>query len=137
MRHTDVLDDALIAPAALSFVSSGNPQSEKYLDQIMVFRFYFRCSKCGAEMSMKTDPKNSDYVMEQGATRNHEPWRDKDKVRRPPAVHFIALSRLLALPDALTTIHVSSDGCLLVSLRLQSGAGRPRQSAPPLAESQP
>ena len=54
----------------------------------MVFRFYFRCSKCGAEMSMKTDPKNSDYVMEQGATRNHEPWRDKDKVRRPPAVYL-------------------------------------------------
>ena len=56
-------------------------QSEKYLDQIMVFRFYFRCSKCGAEMSMKTDPKNSDYVMEQGATRNYEPWREKDRVR--------------------------------------------------------
>ena len=47
----------------------------------MVFRFYFRCSKCGAEMSMKTDPKNSDYIMEQGATRNHEPWREKDRVR--------------------------------------------------------
>ena len=47
----------------------------------MVFRFYFRCSKCGAEMSMKTDPKNSDYIMEQGATRNYEPWREKDRVR--------------------------------------------------------
>ena len=63
--------------------SRAGPQSEKYLDQIMVFRFYFRCSKCGAEMSMKTDPKNSDYVMEQGATRNYEPWREKDRVRLP------------------------------------------------------
>jgi hypothetical protein len=27
---------------------------------------------------MKTDPKNADYVMEEGATRNYEPWREKD-----------------------------------------------------------
>lgn len=47
----------------------------------MVFRFYFRCSKCGAEITMKTDPKNSDYTMEAGASRNYEPWREKDKVR--------------------------------------------------------
>eukprot|EP00343_Euplotes_focardii_P001088 CAMPEP_0205804186 /NCGR_PEP_ID=MMETSP0205-20121125/7006_1 /ASSEMBLY_ACC=CAM_ASM_000278 /TAXON_ID=36767 /ORGANISM="Euplotes focardii, Strain TN1" /LENGTH=204 /DNA_ID=CAMNT_0053073345 /DNA_START=91 /DNA_END=702 /DNA_ORIENTATION=+ len=26
---------------------------------------------------MKTDPKNSDYVCEFGATRNYEPWRDQ------------------------------------------------------------
>jgi hypothetical protein len=52
----------------------------------MVFRFYFRCSKCGAEMSMKTDPKNSDYIMEQGATRNYEPWREKDRVRAAESV---------------------------------------------------
>lgn len=59
-------------------------QSERYLDTIMVFRFYFRCSKCGAEITMKTDPKNSDYTMENGASRNHEPWREKDKVRYQP-----------------------------------------------------
>ena len=29
---------------------------------------------------MKTDPKNADYSMELGATRNYEPWREKDKV---------------------------------------------------------
>eukprot|EP00951_Prasinocladus_malaysianus_P016613 scaffold129647_cov44-Prasinocladus_malaysianus.AAC.1 len=28
---------------------------------------------------MKTDPKNSDYTVEHGATRNYEPWRDKDQ----------------------------------------------------------
>ena len=28
---------------------------------------------------MKTDPENADYTMEQGATRNFEPWRDKDR----------------------------------------------------------
>ena len=25
---------------------------------------------------MRTDPKNHDYVCEQGATRNYEAWRD-------------------------------------------------------------
>jgi hypothetical protein len=30
---------------------------------------------------MKTDPKNSDYVVEAGASRNFEPWREKDSMR--------------------------------------------------------
>ena len=46
-----------------------------------IFRFYFHCKNCAAEITMKTDPKNSDYALEHGATRNYEPWRDKDKVR--------------------------------------------------------
>lgn len=28
---------------------------------------------------MKTDPQNSDYVVESGATRNFEPWREEDE----------------------------------------------------------
>lgn len=51
---------------------------EAYLG-ILVFRFYFKCTRCSAELAMKTDPKNSDYIMEAGATRNFEPWRDKDE----------------------------------------------------------
>lgn len=31
-----------------------------------VYRFYFRCSKCFQELTMKTDPKNCDYVTEKG-----------------------------------------------------------------------
>lgn len=46
---------------------------------MQVFRFYFRCSACAAEMTMKTDPENADYTVEKGATRNYEPWRDKDR----------------------------------------------------------
>lgn len=46
---------------------------------IQIFRFYFRCSACGGEFTLKTDPKNSDYDVEHGATRNFEPWRAKDE----------------------------------------------------------
>ncbi|TYI91670.1 hypothetical protein E1A91_D02G009600v1 [Gossypium mustelinum] len=45
---------------------------------IQIFRFYFKCTKCSAEMTIKTDPQNSDYVVESGATRNFEPWRAED-----------------------------------------------------------
>jgi len=49
--------------------------AEEYLG-IKIYRFYFKCTRCYAELSMKTDPKNHDYVCELGATRNYEPWRD-------------------------------------------------------------
>lgn len=48
---------------------------EDYLG-IKIYRFYFKCSRCYSEVTMKTDPKNHDYVCEHGATRNYEPWRD-------------------------------------------------------------
>lgn len=51
---------------------------ENYLG-IQIFRFYFKCTKCSAEIAYKTDPKNSDYVVESGATRNFEPWRGQDE----------------------------------------------------------
>ncbi|KAI9083128.1 hypothetical protein K1719_034861 [Acacia pycnantha] len=51
---------------------------ETYLG-IQLFRFYFKCTRCSAELAMKTDPKNSDYIVESGATRNFEPWRAEDE----------------------------------------------------------
>ncbi|KAL3508844.1 hypothetical protein ACH5RR_028245 [Cinchona calisaya] len=51
---------------------------ETYLG-IQIFRFYFKCTKCSAEITYKTDPKNSDYVVESGASRNFEPWRAEDE----------------------------------------------------------
>ena len=48
---------------------------EKYY-AITVFRFYIRCTRCSAEITFKTDPKNMDYMCEKGAKRNFEPWRE-------------------------------------------------------------
>ncbi|XP_028070811.1 splicing factor YJU2-like isoform X2 [Camellia sinensis] len=46
---------------------------------IQIFRFYFKCTNYSAELTTKTDPQNSDYVVELGASRNFEPWRAKDE----------------------------------------------------------
>lgn len=51
-------------------------ETENYLG-IEIYRFYWKCKRCSGELTMKTDPKNSDYVCEYGATRNYEPWRDQ------------------------------------------------------------
>ncbi|SLM35003.1 CWC16 protein [Lasallia pustulata] len=48
---------------------------EKYYS-IAIYRFYIRCTRCGGEITFKTDPKNMDYTCEKGAKRNFEPWRD-------------------------------------------------------------
>ncbi|KAI8337231.1 CWC16 protein [Chlamydoabsidia padenii] len=52
-------------------------EGEKYLS-IQIFRFYIRCPRCSAEITFKTDPQNSDYVAENGVSRNFEPWRGDD-----------------------------------------------------------
>ncbi|GAU15957.1 hypothetical protein TSUD_41800 [Trifolium subterraneum] len=60
-----------------------NSRMENVIDEtylgIKIFRFYFKCTRCSAELIMKTDPRNSDYVFESGATRNFEPWRAEDE----------------------------------------------------------
>lgn len=48
---------------------------EKYY-AITIFRFYIRCTRCSAEITFKTDPKNMDYTCEKGARRNFEVWRE-------------------------------------------------------------
>jgi hypothetical protein len=47
---------------------------------IKIFRFYIKCTLCSAEITFKTDPKNTDYTAEHGASRNFEPWREEQAV---------------------------------------------------------
>jgi len=47
---------------------------------IKIFRFYIKCTLCSAEITFKTDPKNTDYIAEHGASRNFEPWREEKAV---------------------------------------------------------
>jgi len=44
------------------------------------FRFYIKCSVCSNEITFKTDPKNMDYELESGASRNFEVWRETEQL---------------------------------------------------------
>lgn len=44
-------------------------ENETYLG-IRIYRFYIKCTRCLQEISFKTDPRNTDYEIEAGATRN-------------------------------------------------------------------
>lgn len=44
-------------------------EGDDYLG-IRIYRFYIKCTRCLQETSFKTDPKNTDYEIEAGATRN-------------------------------------------------------------------
>jgi hypothetical protein len=44
--------------------------------QLIVLRSSYS-TLCSAEITFKTDPKNTDYAAEHGASRNFEPWRDE------------------------------------------------------------
>lgn len=74
---------------------------EDYLG-IQVFRFYFKCPRCSAELVMKTDPRNSDYVVEAGASRNYEPWKDKDAQVRAGGSQLHCAQSLWALAPCET-----------------------------------
>lgn len=52
--------------------------NEFYLG-IPVYRFYIHCKACYAEIIIKTDPKNTDYIIEKGATSHFEPWKEVQK----------------------------------------------------------
>jgi hypothetical protein len=56
----------------------------KYLG-IQRYRFYIKCTGCSRPVTFLTDPKNADYEMESGATRNYEVYKDKEKTEEEQA----------------------------------------------------
>jgi hypothetical protein len=59
-------------------------EGEDYMG-IRRFRFFIKCCVCSQEIVFKTDPKNADYELERGATRNAEAWKEKDQAEEDAA----------------------------------------------------
>jgi len=62
----------------------GGPDG-RYLG-IQRFRFYIKCTHCSRTVTFLTDPKNADYEMESGGTRNYEVYKDKEKTEEEAVV---------------------------------------------------
>ena len=62
----------------------GGPDG-RYLG-IQRWRFYIKCTHCSRTLSFLTDPKNADYEMESGGTRNYEVYKDKAKTEEQSAL---------------------------------------------------
>jgi hypothetical protein len=62
----------------------GGPDG-RYLG-IQRWRFYIKCTHCSRTVSFLTDPKNADYEMESGGTRNYEVYKDKTKTEEQSAL---------------------------------------------------
>eukprot|EP01029_Cantina_marsupialis_P029216 TRINITY_DN779956_c0_g1_i1.p1 TRINITY_DN779956_c0_g1~~TRINITY_DN779956_c0_g1_i1.p1 ORF type:complete len:296 (-),score=97.47 TRINITY_DN779956_c0_g1_i1:168-1055(-) len=57
-------------------------KGEDYLG-VRIWRFFFTCWYCRADITFKTDPKNGDYDIESGATRRQELWlQERDAANR-------------------------------------------------------
>lgn len=80
---------------------------EKYY-QISIFRFYIRCTRCSAEITFKTDPKNMDYECESGAKRNFEPWRKAKLAEETEEERLDRLEREEAEKDAMKELETKT-----------------------------
>jgi hypothetical protein len=50
-------------------------KGEDYLG-ITIWRFYGHCPHCRAEIQFKTDPQNTEYILESGGTRTYDQRKD-------------------------------------------------------------
>ncbi|KAI9667089.1 MAG: hypothetical protein M1831_001266 [Alyxoria varia] len=71
---------------------------------ITILRFYIRCTRCSAELTFKTDPKNNDYTAEKGMKRNFEPWRESKLAEETEEERLDRLEREEAEQDAMTEL---------------------------------
>ncbi|XP_051172520.1 splicing factor YJU2 [Leptopilina boulardi] len=73
-------------------------EGEDYLG-IRIYRFYIKCTRCLQEISFKTDPRNTDYEIEAGASRNfmalklaeEQAQREEDEEREEEATNPMKL----------------------------------------------
>ncbi|KAK4525500.1 hypothetical protein GAYE_SCF13G3408 [Galdieria yellowstonensis] len=56
-------------------------KNEEYLG-IKIYRFYVKCAGCSSPFTIKTDPKNADYVCEHGVSRNYEIWKQEEEAEK-------------------------------------------------------
>jgi hypothetical protein len=80
---------------------------EKYYN-IPVYRFYIRCTRCSAEITFKTDPKNMDYECEKGAKRNFEPWREAKLAEETEEERLDRLEREEGEKDAMAELETKA-----------------------------
>ena len=80
---------------------------EKYY-QISIFRFYIRCTRCSAEITFRTDPKNMDYECEKGAKRNFEPWREAKLAEETEEERLDRLEQEEADKDAMAELETKA-----------------------------
>ncbi|KAI9676025.1 MAG: Pre-mRNA-splicing factor cwf16 [Caeruleum heppii] len=80
---------------------------EKYY-AIPIYRFYIRCTRCSAEITFKTDPKNMDYTCEKGAKRNFEPWREKNAIEETEEERLDRLEREEEEKNAMAELEVKT-----------------------------
>lgn len=80
---------------------------EKYY-AITIYRFYIRCTRCSAEITFRTDPKNMDYECERGAKRNFEPWREAKLAEETEEERLDRLEREEAERDAMKELEAKT-----------------------------
>ena len=92
----------MISHRNVDFTSNGN-YFKTGLVGIIVHAIH--STLCSAEITFKTDPKNTDYLAEHGASRNFEPWREERVADEVPMVICVT-SRQIS--DLLNTTEVKS-----------------------------
>ncbi|CAI4044689.1 hypothetical protein SKDZ_11G1150 [Saccharomyces kudriavzevii ZP591] len=84
-------------PKSRKFNGKKELLKEKYLDSIKIYRLTISCPRCANSIAFKTDPGNSDYIMEVGGVRNYVPQKADDVSKPKAAVESIdeTLQRLV------------------------------------------
>nr|XP_027063035.1 YJU2 splicing factor homolog [Coffea arabica] len=76
---SEATSDWMAKNGTAAVVSSTKIRNRILEKKIQKFRFYIKCNICSSENTFKTDPKNSDYVVDFGAKQYFEPWQTEEE----------------------------------------------------------